>query len=185
MYQSLCNPPKASLLTAIRQGFLRSAPHLSKKAIAKYLPLSPATSEGHMKRHRKGLRRTTPRAPCINVPARIPDPIIHSLIPLINPSDSYDREPCFHFINDVDDHLIANIFCFGAFANIITGVVYNNCTVKFPFMLLDRNVCFYVMFHYKTNAILATPIPGLNSSSILAAYKNFLNILKKKVTNQR
>ncbi len=31
MYQSLCNPPKLSLLKAIRQGFLCGAPHLKGK----------------------------------------------------------------------------------------------------------------------------------------------------------
>ncbi len=50
MHQSLCNPPKSSLLAAIRQGFLRAAPHLSKMAVAKYLPPSLALSKGHMKR---------------------------------------------------------------------------------------------------------------------------------------
>ncbi len=31
MHQSLCNPPKSSLLEAIRQGFLHNAPHLKGK----------------------------------------------------------------------------------------------------------------------------------------------------------
>jgi hypothetical protein len=55
MHQSLCNLPKSSLLAAIQQGFLRNAPHLSKKAITKCLPPSPATSKGHMKQPHKGL----------------------------------------------------------------------------------------------------------------------------------
>ncbi len=45
MHQSLCIPPKSSLLVAIRQGFLRGATHLTDKAVAKYLPPSPATSK--------------------------------------------------------------------------------------------------------------------------------------------
>jgi hypothetical protein len=49
MHQSLCNPPKSLLLTAIRHGFLRGAPHLSTHAVTKYIPPSPATSKGHMK----------------------------------------------------------------------------------------------------------------------------------------
>jgi hypothetical protein len=36
------------------------------------------------------------------------------------------------------------------------------------------------MYHYETNAILATPIPGLNSSSILAAYKKIFEYLEEK-----
>ncbi len=40
MHQSLCNPPKLSLLEAISQGFLRGAPHLKGENVAKYLPPS-------------------------------------------------------------------------------------------------------------------------------------------------
>jgi hypothetical protein len=35
MHQSLCNPPKSSPLEAIHQGFLRGAPHLKGKNVAK------------------------------------------------------------------------------------------------------------------------------------------------------
>ena len=50
MHQSLGNPPKRSLLTAIRRGFLRGAPHMNLKSVTKYLPPSMATCKGHMKR---------------------------------------------------------------------------------------------------------------------------------------
>jgi hypothetical protein len=61
MHQSLCNPPNSSLLEAIRRGFLRGAPHLKGKNVAKYLPPSMATSKGHMKHPCKGIRSTTPK----------------------------------------------------------------------------------------------------------------------------
>jgi hypothetical protein len=47
-------------------------------------------------------------------------------------------------------------------------------------MSLDGNVCFFVMYHYKTNAILATLIPGLDPTSILDAYKKNFEYLKEK-----
>jgi hypothetical protein len=47
-------------------------------------------------------------------------------------------------------------------------------------MSLDGNVCFFVMYHYETNAILATPIPGLDSTSILEAYKKNFEYLESK-----
>ncbi len=47
-------------------------------------------------------------------------------------------------------------------------------------MLLDGNVCFFVMYHYETSPILATPIPCLDLSSILAAYKKNFENLKEK-----
>ena len=186
MHQSLCNPPKPSLLAAIRRGFLRGAPHLNLKSVAKYLPPSMATAKGHLKRPQKGIRSTTPRRPRIlTVPASVPDILMPGLndSAVDNEDDVSDTNPRFNIIDDVDDHSIANVFCFGAFADKITGVVYNDCTGEFPYTSLDGNVCFFVMYHYETNAILATPIPGLDSANILAAYKkNFEYLVSKGFT---
>ena len=85
-----------------------------------------------------------------------------------------------NIIPEVEDKSIANVFCFGAFADKMTGVVYNDCMVNFPFMSLDGNVCFLVMYHYETNAIFAVPIPGLDSKSILDAYKKIFEYLVSK-----
>jgi hypothetical protein len=41
-------------------------------------------------------------------------------------------------------------------------------------------VCFLVMYHYETNAIFAILIPGLDSKSILEAYKNIFEYLVSK-----
>jgi hypothetical protein len=72
------------------------------------------------------------------------------------------------------------MFCSVAFTDRISGVVYNNCTGEFPYMSLDGNICFFVMYHYETNAILATPIPGLDFASILEAYKKNFEYLESK-----
>ncbi len=133
---------------------------------------SPATSKGHMKRPCKGLRSTTKRTPkttsnttiqCINpevIHVNKEQESEHS-----NDDSSRDEDPqqgYYHnIIPDLEDESIANVFCFGAFADNKTGVVYNDCTGNFPFMWLDGNVCFLVMYHYETNAIFAVPIPGL------------------------
>jgi hypothetical protein len=81
-----------------------------------------------------------------------------------------------HLIQEVDNYSIVNVFCFGAFADKLSGVSYKDCTGDFPSMLLDGNICFFVMYHYKTNTILITPIVGLDSECILEAYKSNLNI---------
>ena len=99
------------------------------------------------------------------------------------PNNYSDNSPNHHSFHTIEGAPIANVFCFGAFADKVTGVVYNDCTGKFPFMSLDGNVYFFVMYHYETNAILATPIPGLDSKSILAAYsKNFEYLVRKGYT---
>jgi hypothetical protein len=53
---------------------------------------------------------------------------------------------------------IANVFAYGAFADKRSGVVYHDLTGSFPFMLLDGSVCFFVLYHYESNSILAEPI---------------------------
>jgi hypothetical protein len=45
------------------------------------------------------------------------------------------------------------------------GVVYNDITGSFLFILLDGSMCFFIMYRYKANAILAMPIAGLNDIS--------------------
>jgi hypothetical protein len=141
MHQSLGNPPTRSLLTAIRRGFLRGAPHLNLKSVAKYLPPSMATCKGRMKPPRQGIRSTTPKVPRISVPASVPDSLMPGLdVGADDNDDDSDARPDFHVIDDIDDHSIANVFCFGAFADKVTGVVCNDCTGEFPFTSLDGNV---------------------------------------------
>jgi hypothetical protein len=79
-----------------------------------------------------------------------------------------------------DDESIANVFCYGAFADKRSGVVYNNLTGSSPFMSYDGSVRFLVMYHYEANSILATPISGLDDKSIFNAYKmNFDELASK------
>jgi hypothetical protein len=146
MHQSFCNPPITSLIKAINAGFLRSAPHLNAKSIQKYLMPSPVTSKGHMKWPRKGLQSTTPKPtrPFLPRPPCAPSfhqPVMPGLIPDDDHKDN-SNEPHPTFIDDINNESIANVFCFGAFANKNTGVVYNDCTGNFPFMLLNGNICF-------------------------------------------
>ena len=142
-----------------------------------------ATAKGHMKHLRKGICSTTPKQPHIQVLASIPDPDMPGLIEPHDPhadDDISHTAQQYNIINNDDDQFITNVFCFGAFADKISGVVYNDCTGEFPYMSLGGNVCFSVMYHCKTNAILATPVPGLDSVSILEAYKKSFEYLESK-----
>ena len=82
--------------------------------------------------------------------------------------------------DDEDDASIANVFCFGAFADKQSGVMYNDLTGNFPFMSLDGSVCFLVMYHYEANAIFAIPIAGLDDVTIFEAYKKKFDKLTTK-----
>jgi hypothetical protein len=109
---------------------------MSKKLILKYLNASPATAKGHMKRPRHGIRSTTPKrkdSP-IDQPLNIvPELLIPALLPM-QPVVHNPNMP--NLIGDKDDdEIIANIFCFGAFAGKHSGVVYNDLTGAFPFKM--------------------------------------------------
>jgi hypothetical protein len=47
-------------------------------------------------------------------------------------------------------------------------------------MSLEGNVCFLVVYHYKTNAILALSIKNFTGKCILSAYKKQFKLLKSK-----
>ncbi len=141
-----------------------------------------------MKRPQHGIRSTTPKpiklaenqpvrdgthlvpgAPAQAIPIQIPQPnVMHNYT---GPNLIRDEE---------DDASIANMFCFGAFADKQSGVMYNDLTGNFPFILLDGSVCFLIMYHYESNAIFAIPIVGLNNVTIFEAYKKKFNKLTAK-----
>jgi hypothetical protein len=51
------------------------------------------------------------------------------------------------------------------------GVFYSDLTGTFPFMSLEGNICFLIVYHYETITILALPIANFSDDCVLAAYK--------------
>jgi hypothetical protein len=47
-------------------------------------------------------------------------------------------------------------------------------------MSYDGSVCFFILYHYESNAILGTPITGLDDTSIFEAYKKQFENLPAK-----
>jgi hypothetical protein len=141
-----------------------------------------------MKRPKKGIRSTqkqvktkgdfaVPSVP-VPVPQAAPQPLSQFVDPLPCNGPAYGARKDVNLIPDGES--IANVFCFGAFADKISGVVYNDLTGNFPFMSIDGSVCFFVLYHYKTNAILVKPIAHVDNHSIFAAYKEVFETLEAK-----
>ncbi len=58
-------------------------------------------------------------------------------------NDNSDASSCIpNLITNINNESITNIFCFGAFADKNSGLIYNNCTVEFSFMSLGRKYVF-------------------------------------------
>jgi hypothetical protein len=70
--------------------------------------------------------------------------------------------------------------CFTALADKQMRTLYNGLTGTFPFISLEGNVCFLIVYHYESNAILALPIPGFSNNVIFAAYKQQYELLESK-----
>jgi hypothetical protein len=81
---------------------------------------------------------------------------------------------------DDEDTTIANVFCFGAFTDKTSGIVYNDLTGSFPFVLLEGSVCCFVLYHYKSNCILASQIKGMDDRTIFELYKKYFEELTSK-----
>jgi hypothetical protein len=65
-------------------------------------------------------------------------------------------------------------------ANRHSGIVYHNLTGSFPFMSFDGSICFFILYHYESNAILATLIAELDDVSIFSASKKYFKDLTAK-----
>jgi hypothetical protein len=136
----------------------------------------------------------------------LPEPvpqIVPPVLPLVEPDVipafpglAYSARQGSNVIADDGDVLVPNIFCFGALADRHNGIIYHDLTGSFPFMLFDSSVCFFILFHYESNAILVTPIAGLDNISIFITYKRYskdltakgfkpkLNIMDNQVTKR-
>jgi hypothetical protein len=180
----LCNPKILTLLKAIRKGFLKGCPNINEKLILKYLNPSPATAKGHMKRPRHRIKSTTPRVKPMQPPIHVPA-ITFPVQPVESIGDNSEQMSVHNaqhpnLIGDDGNESIANVFGFGAFADINNGIIYHDLTGSFPFMSLDGSVCFFVLYHYKANCILASPIAGLDDKSIFEANKTRFRELEAK-----
>jgi hypothetical protein len=165
-------------MKALKKGFLKGCPNMNKELVTKYSNPSPATTKGHMKRQKKGIRSTTLKGPANEI--RNSQPIVPAVnpevLPLFDkarpyPGPAYNTLTSPAMIEEDDDVSIANVFCFGTFADKIMGVIYNDLMGNLPFMSLDESVCFFVMYHNKTNSILATLITNMDNKSIFEAFK--------------
>ncbi len=187
-HQLMCNPKISSLMKALCKGFLKGCPYLLEELVTKYLNPSPATVKGHMKQLKEGIRSTQKKtttkdeddAP--SVPAPVPQ-VAPPPLPLFVEPLPYSRPVCGarRNVNLIpDDESITNVFCFEAFEDKISGVVYNDLTRNFPFMSINRSVCFFVLYHYETDAILTKPIANVDNCSIFGAYKEVFKTLEEK-----
>ena len=147
-HQSLGSPKISSLLKATQKGFFNGCPNITVKLITKYLNPSPGTAKGHMMQPRNGIKSTHPKQsfPAIPLVPNLP-PMPQPYMGMPSVSARPQELPAYlghpggntaspNLIRDKeDDELIANMFCFSAFADRNSSIVYHDLTGSFPFML--------------------------------------------------
>jgi hypothetical protein len=141
--QSLCNPKIFTFLKATQHAFLNRCPNVSEKIMLKYLNPSPATAKGHMKRPCHGIRSTSskPKKTVLQPIPIIPFPLPLAFLPM---------PPVIHkpgmpnlIGGDEDNRFIANVFCFGTFADKHNGVLCNDLAGSFLFISKDGSMCVF------------------------------------------
>ncbi len=162
----MCNPKISTLLKAVQKDFLKVCPNLTKKLIIKYLNPSPATAKGHMKRPKHGIKSTCPKPPkesgitkipVISYPPQVEQMEVPEVLIKEQPRPVHSTN-LPNLIGDDGNESIANVFYFSAFADKNSGIIYHDLMGSFPFMSYDGSVCFFILYHYESNAILGTPI---------------------------
>jgi hypothetical protein len=176
---------------AINHGYLKECPNLTAHGIKKYLNPSPAMAKGHMRRTWQGIcskHCVPPINEALPVEGQDENTIWPMEIAVDNESeDSILMPPQIQHkmanhanIIESNNDLDANIFVFAIFADKRTGTLYSDLTGTFPFMSLKGSVCFLIVYHCKSNAILVLPIANFADESILAANQTQLELLESK-----
>jgi hypothetical protein len=185
-HQSLCNPKISTLLKAVCKGFIKGCPNMMETLILNCLNPSPATAKGHMKCSRHGIRSTQPKVPTNDNVTLLPVTHIAPLgLPIIQEVPVY-LGPAYHaqmgpnITVDNNNESIADVFCFKVFADKNSSIMYHNLMMLVLFMSYNGSVCFLVLYYYKSNAILRTPILGFDNMSIFQAYKTYFEDLSAK-----
>ncbi len=158
-------------------------PQIDRKTYPEvHLNPSPAIAKGHMKRPCHGIKSTLTKT-AVSRNHRDAPPIAQAPPAIMEATQSlafFPQHVLPILITNNCKESIANVFCFGAFADCHSDVVYNNVTGNFPSMSFIVSVCFLIIYHYETNAIMGMPIAGLDDVSIFNAYKlNFYALTRK------
>jgi hypothetical protein len=136
-----------------------------------------------MKRPRKGIRSTWHLQSNLAPPMIIPMDDVSVIINNASDDVSEDSIPFVHPAGNIiesDDDSDTNMFIFGAFPDKRTGTLNSDLRGTFPFMSLEGNVCFLIVYHYESNAILALPIANFADETIPAAFQQQFKLLESQ-----
>jgi hypothetical protein len=149
IHQSICSPPSATLLGALKHSEeLATIPGLTPTLIKNHLPLSTATNKGHMRQHRSNTASTQNNQN--NIEAK------HAKIDHMFPQ----QEIC----------AMQDVFCFAALANTITGSMYTDITSALPVRLFKSMQFIFVAYVYDLSTNIVCAMPSHTDASMVTAF---------------
>ena len=141
MQKTFFCPPHSNLLTAVNNHQLKRCPFMTADNVWKYLPMSPETSKGRMKRPHTGIQSTSAKAPKSNcVPLGHKAPSSNETIPTTIPCEYGSL-----------DGQVNNIFCSAALVDSRTGTLYTDDTGSLLAITLYGHQYYFIAYDYDTN----------------------------------
>jgi hypothetical protein len=142
LHQACCSPVSSTWIKAIDAGYFATWPGLTAELVRKHLPKSLATSKGHMRHERQGLRSTKPSV----------------TPPHVTSTDSTPLEPPTRtnwvFMKPIN----------------VTGQIYSDQTGRFPTTSSRGNKYVMIVYDYDSNAILSETLTSRTEAELLRAY---------------
>ena len=164
MHQAFFSPTIPTLLHAIANNQLEGIPFMKTDLVRKYLTRSPATSKGHLKRPRAGIRSTRPKK-AQQVPGNIPSNTES------HPNAVRSMPETAPVVIPAETHEVSNVFCFAALADERNSTLYTDATGALPVQLLDGYQYYFIAYDYDPNYIFMIPIKDMKDESIIEGFE--------------
>ena len=153
LHASCGSPPISTFIQAINKGNFITWPGLTSALVKKQLPMSTATTKGHLNQERKNLQSTSQPSISINPIVKIETESDADIFP-VSDSPNLRTKNCF--------------FSFVSFE--ATAKAYSDQTGRFPYTSSRGNQYLMIIYDYDSNAILQEPLKNRTASELSRAW---------------
>ena len=154
IHQCMFSPTLETFCKAIDNDQLIGFPPITSNQVRKFLPESTATAKGHMNRTRKGVRSTTKQV--------LPEYI-----------EADFRPP-------IDEEANVELFIGATIAEQNEGTIYTDNTGKFPVQSYHGKRIQFVVYEYRSNAIIVKTLRDETDKSMVDAFQEVYEYLTEK-----
>ena len=177
LHAAAFSPSISTWCDAIDKGYFATWPGLTSSLVRKHLPKQMATSKGHLKEERKGLRST--KLTQVQQTKAIPTHLDHQ------PNDHGTTSPTSPSLNNPVDmtvtapEAVTRTNCYHLARVDLNGTVATDLTGRFPTTSLEGNKYIMVLYSDDANGILAQPVRNRSEMELINAIKLLHNRIKR------